>query len=189
MRTWADRFRTLYGAPPAHLLVLLASFAVCGYAGVRLLARDGADVAKWVVGAALVHDLVLLPLYACADWALHKALRLPVRPGRSEPGRTDTGGSVPGGNEPGGSDHGRTGRSAALRLAVLHHVRVPALLSLLLLLVYWPLISGARTHYRAGTDLDPGVFPGRWLLLTAALFAASAAVLALRWWRTLRRAR
>ncbi|MEW1860294.1 hypothetical protein AB0399_07925 [Streptomyces sp. NPDC088194] len=149
-----ERFRALYGASPAHLLILLASFAVCGYAAERLLERDWFDVAKWVVGAALLHDLVLLPAYAVADWALHKALGA---------------------------------RRSGPRNAVIDHVRVPAFLSLLLLLVYWPLISGARTHYAAATALDPDVFLGRWALITAALFAASGAAFALRRWRAARR--
>jgi hypothetical protein len=149
-RTPAGWFRALYGASPAHLLILLASFAVCGYAAARLLERDWFAVAKWVVGAALVHDLVLLPLYAVADWLLHKAF-------------------------------------GAHRLTVVNHLRVPALLSLLLLLVYWPLIDESSPHYRLGTGLNPDVFLGRWLLITAALFAGSGLLFGLRRWRAVHR--
>lgn len=155
-RTPIERFRALYGGSPAHLLILLASFAVCGYAAERLLERNWFDVAKWVVGAALLHDLVLLPAYAAADWALHRALGA---------------------------------RRSGPRNAVVDHIRVPAFLSLLLLLVYWPLISGARTHYAAATALDPNVFLGRWALITGVLFAASAVAFALRRWRAARRPR
>ncbi|MFJ3974186.1 hypothetical protein [Streptomyces sp. NPDC090021] len=62
-------FRRRYGASPLHLLLVLASFALAVYAGVRLLAGDAFGVALWFVGAALVHDLVLLPLYAVTDRA------------------------------------------------------------------------------------------------------------------------
>ncbi|MGJ5949581.1 hypothetical protein [Streptomyces neyagawaensis] len=58
---------------PLQLLLLAGSFALAGYAGVRLLADDWFGVALWFVGAAVVHDLVLLPLYAAADRALVRA--------------------------------------------------------------------------------------------------------------------
>jgi hypothetical protein len=75
-----------------------------------------------------------------------------------------------------------------VRLAVLHHIRVPAFVSLLLLLVYWPLISrDSGPTYRAATLLSPDVFLGRWLLITAALFGASALLLGLRLLRMRRR--
>ena len=57
-----------------------ASFALAGYAGVRLLADDWLAVAVWFVGAALLHDLVLLPLYSAADRAV---VRGPVPSGGS----------------------------------------------------------------------------------------------------------
>jgi hypothetical protein len=153
-RTLAARFRALYGESPAHLLILLASFAVCAYAAARLLERDWFDVAKWVVGAALLHDLVLVPAYGGADWLLHRALRARGRAG----------------------DRGT-------RIAAVNHIRVPAFVSLLLLLVYWPLISKDPVHYQAATALTPGVFLGRWLLITAVLFGVSALLFAVRQWR------
>lgn len=66
--------RRWYGEGPLHLLLLAASFALAGYAGVRLLAGDTWGVIVWFVGAALVHDLVLVPLCAGAD----RLLRLPA---------------------------------------------------------------------------------------------------------------
>ncbi|MFG2335539.1 hypothetical protein [Streptomyces yangpuensis] len=62
-------FRRRYGASPLHLLLVLASFALAVYAGLRLLKGDTFGVALWFVGAALVHDLVLLPLYSVTDRA------------------------------------------------------------------------------------------------------------------------
>lgn len=64
------RLRRWYGAGPLQLVVLLTSFAVAGYAGVRLLAGDWFLIALWFAGAALVQDLVLIPLYSLADRAL-----------------------------------------------------------------------------------------------------------------------
>ncbi len=63
----------------------------------------------------------------------------------------------------------------------LNHVRVPAGLSLLLLLVYFPLIFRiAPEDYAAttGQSLDP--YLGRWLLISGGLFLISAVVYALR---------
>ncbi len=138
------RGRFVIGSP-LHLLLLACSFALAVYAGVRLLAGDWLGVALWVVGAAVLHDLVLLPLYAAADRAVVRGL----------------------------------GRVRRREWAM--YVRVPAALSGLLLLVWFPLISGmVEERYRSATGLPPEVFLTRWLLITAALFAGSALVLALR---------
>ncbi|MFC8566055.1 hypothetical protein ACFUIW_09840 [Streptomyces sp. NPDC057245] len=136
--------RSLTGSP-AQILLLCCSFALAGYAGVRLLDGDWWGVALWFVGAALLHDLVLLPLYALADRAVVRGL-----------------GAV-----------GR--REWAL------YVRVPAAFSGLLLLVWFPLISGrVDERYRSVAGLSPDGFLTRWLLITAVLFGGSALLLALR---------
>jgi hypothetical protein len=137
---------------PLQLLLLACSFALAGYAGVRLLADDWLGVALWFVGAALLHDLVLLPLYATADRAVVRGL--------------------------GAAGH----REWAL------YVRVPAALSGLLLLVWFPLISGmVDRRYRSATGLSPDGFLTRWLLITAVLFGGSALLLALRLRRATKR--
>ncbi|MFJ5833308.1 hypothetical protein [Streptomyces sp. NPDC093089] len=143
--------RRRYGASPLHLLLVLASFALAAYAGVRLLEGDTLGVALWFVGAALLHDLVLLPLYAVTDRAVQHLF--PEIPGQDLP-------------RPG-----------------VNHVRVPLFVSGLLLLVWWPLILGRVDHYTAYTGLPADGFLERWLLITAALFVASAAILVVRRWR------
>ncbi|MEV6678590.1 hypothetical protein AB0N09_17275 [Streptomyces erythrochromogenes] len=137
-----NRFRARYGASPLHLALTLCSFALALYAGVRLLDGDTWGVAAWFVGAALLHDLVLLPLYSVADQGLQSLL--PPR----EPG--------------------------AARGLSTNYVRVPAFVSGLLLLVWWPLILGRVEQFTAVSALPADVFLGRWLLITAALFAGSA---------------
>lgn len=63
--------RGFYGAHPLQLLILLASFAVAGYAAVHLLAEPSWPlILAWFVGAVIGHDLVLFPLYALADRAI-----------------------------------------------------------------------------------------------------------------------
>ncbi|MEU3911480.1 hypothetical protein [Streptomyces sp. NPDC029721] len=152
-------FRHRYGASPLHLLLLLASFALACYAGLRLLEGDTLGVAVWFVGAALLHDLVLLPLYAVTDLAVQKLLGP------------------------------RAGQGTRVPRAGVNHVRVPAFVSGVLLLVYWPLVLGQVGHYTISTGLPADVFLGRWLLITACLFAASGAVLAVRQWNAGRTAR
>ena len=144
------RLRRWYGGGPLHLVLMAASFALAGYAGIRLL--EGGDshlVVLWFVGAALVHDLVLLPLYTLAD-------------------RTVT---------------GALGR----RRGLVNFVRVPALLSGLLLLMWWPLITRHTHRYEPAGGMSPDRFLGNWLLITAALFALSALWLVVRTVRSRRR--
>ncbi|MCZ0982123.1 hypothetical protein O1L60_33275 [Streptomyces diastatochromogenes] len=164
--TVATAFRRRYGASPLHLLLVLASFALACYAGLRLLRGDPLGVALWFVGAALLHDLVLLPLYAVTDLAVQRVLGRGRGRGHGQgQGRAGTGEGRERGNSP---------------RAWINHIRVPAFVSGMLLLVYWPLILGQVGHYTSTTGLPAGVFLGRWLLITAGLFAASAAVLAVR---------
>ncbi|MFJ3667109.1 hypothetical protein ACIPSE_11690 [Streptomyces sp. NPDC090106] len=137
---------------PVQLLLLAASFALAAYAGVRLLADDWFGVALWFVGAALLHDLVLLPLYAALDRALVGGL------------------------------------GAAGRREWTPYVRVPAALSALLLLVWFPLIGGmVDRRYRLATGRSPDGFLAHWLLITAVLFGASALLLAVRLRRATKR--
>ena len=70
---------------------------------------------------------------------------------------------------------------SSLRVLATNHIRVPALISGLLLLVWFPLIFGlSRNVYRANVGLTPDPYLGRWLLVTGLLFGGSAVVLAIR---------
>ncbi|MFI9361585.1 hypothetical protein ACIG5E_11035 [Kitasatospora sp. NPDC053057] len=146
-------FARWYGAGPLHLLALLASFALAGFAVQRLVAVRPLAVVLWFVGAAVAHDLVLLPLYSLADLSVRSVLR-------HRPVPTPT-------------------------VAWINHLRVPAFLSGLLLLVWFPLILGLSEPYEGATGLSEGVYLGRWLAITGVLFGASAVALAFK----LRRAR
>ncbi|GAA4832057.1 hypothetical protein GCM10025787_09060 [Saccharopolyspora rosea] len=64
-----------YGSGPLHLLVLICSFALAAYALVRLFSLRPLEVAIWFVGAAILHDLILLPLYSLADLSARAVLR------------------------------------------------------------------------------------------------------------------
>ena len=74
----------------------------------------------------------------------------------------------------------RAGQRAAPRPAV-NYVRVPALLSGLLLLVFLPAISGkGEPSFQRTSGLTYEGYLGRWLLITAVLFAISGAVYLVR---------
>jgi hypothetical protein len=147
-----DRVRERYGSSVLHLLAVVATLAVAAYAFIAIIARPNAvNVLLWFGGAIIAHDLIAFPLYS-ALWLMA---------GR----RAGLGGE----------------RLDVRRAATLNHVRVPALLSALALVVWFPLILGLSTdRYLADTALSASVYLGRWLLLTAALFAGSAVVYALR---------
>jgi hypothetical protein len=131
---------------PLHLVLLLCSFALTAYAGIRLLEGDTLGIVLWLVGAAVLHDLVLLPLYSLIDRGAQAALRR------------------------------RTGTSPVVdaERGWINYVRVPAFVSGVLLLVWFPLILDQVDDYEALTGLPGGTFLAPWLLITAALFAASA---------------
>jgi hypothetical protein len=137
-----------YGANPLHLLALLGCFALAGYAAARLVPPNPLGVAIWFVGAVVGHDLVLMPLYALADWSAaavirHRAVRFPDIPW-------------------------------------INYLRVPAAMSGLLFLVWFPLILRLRTRYQASTTLSPDPFLWHWLGVTGALFLLSAVAFAVR---------
>jgi hypothetical protein len=134
-----------------QLLALLASFVVAGYAGIRLLAGNPTGVGAWFVGSAVVHDMVLFPLYAGLDAALVLLLRR------------------------------RPALATVAGVRWLNYLRVPVAVSGLLLLVWSPLILRAsEAPYHAASGLSAQPFLLRWLAVTAALFAISAATLAVR---------
>jgi len=158
MRTLLARYRAFYGSRPLHLLTMIAGFALLGYILTVFTPATlwnprvwWQSIAVWFAAAIIAHDLVLFPLYALAD-------RILTTPGDRQRRRR---------REP--------------RVSPLNYVRIPALGSALTLLVFLPGIikQGAPTYFFAtGQTQEP--FLGRWLLLTGAMFAASAVVYAVR---------
>jgi hypothetical protein len=142
------RLTRWYGANPLHLLALLASFALAGYAAVQLVPSRPVGVAVWFVAAVVGHDLVLMPLYSIADRSVLAAVR-----------------------------HRAPAMSA---VPWINYLRVPAGLSALLLLVWFPLIFRLSWHYQYSTNLSPDPFLWHWLAVSGALFLLSAVAYALR---------
>lgn len=146
------RFVRTYGASPAHLVLVLGSFALTWVAASKVLPRDPKGVGLWFLGAVVAHDLVLLPAYSLLD-----------RPFRALSAR-------------------RTGRDGRVGLAVpvVNHVRVPMVLSGLLFVVWFPLILGFPSEFTAITRASTDPYLGRWLAITSILVLASALVYAAR---------
>lgn len=149
----AARIRRAYAANPLHLLALLAAFALTGYV-VTYLVDEPMFVRMliWFAGAVIGHDFVLFPLYALADRSLQAGLRrLWPRPGATPP------------------------------VSPLNYLRVPALGTGLLFLIFFPgILRQGQQTYMDATGQDQQPYLGRWLLLTGAMFAISAVCYALR---------
>lgn len=143
-------FRRLYGSDPLHLIGHLVVFFIAAWAIVQIL--GGGAIVNWIawfVGAALLHDLVLLPLYSVLDRGLGIASR----------GRTDR----------------------RLRVPVINHLRTPAAISGILLIVYFPVILGlSGSNYFNDTGHHLAGYTRNWLLITLGLFLVSALVYAVR---------
>jgi len=102
------RFRYEYGSGPLHALGLAASFALTGYAVLRIAGGPSPlSVLLWFVAAIVAHDLVLLPLYSSIDRIGARVLRparspraispLNQRPGAGAAVRADAARLVPAG--------------------------------------------------------------------------------------------
>jgi hypothetical protein len=138
-------------------------------------------------GAGAAHLLVAGSSFALAGWALAQAFEVLASPANF---LVWLGGAVLAHDLVLFPLYSVIGRSAAsaivpqpsrLRIATLNHLRVPAILSGLTFLIWFPLILGLdpQVFERAsGTSND--IYLERWLLLTAALFGGSGLILAMR---------
>jgi peroxiredoxin len=152
-----SRLLRWYGSSPLHLLAMIGSFALAGYAAAELLPVNAVGILVWFVAAVVGHDLLLMPLYTLADRSVmavfrHQPLKLPAGPWIS-------------------------------------YLRVPAVLSGVLLLIWFPLIFRLPGHFTASTTLPLSPYLWHWLAVTGALFLLSATALALRLGATRRSAR
>ncbi|GAC1444364.1 MAG: hypothetical protein NVS3B26_16190 [Mycobacteriales bacterium] len=143
--------RRSYGAHPLHLLSLLACFAIAGWA--VLQASHGP-----------------LPL-RMAIWFLgaligHDLVLFPLY-ALADRGLST---AVP-----------RRRGKLLTAAGTVNYLRVPALLSGLLLLLFFPLIlRQSEGPYAAASGLNQSPYLSRWLLLTGAAFGLSAVLYALR---------
>jgi hypothetical protein len=154
MSRLAIRFRAAYGSHPLHLLTMLSGFALLAYILTTFkpatLWNPGTwwqSIAVWLAAAVIAHDLLLFPFYALADRVLSAWIGRRATPGRTGPPK----------------------------VSARNHIRVPALGAGLTLLIFLPgIIEQGAPTYHAATGETQQPFLGRWLLLTAAMFAVSA---------------
>ncbi len=154
MAAFLRSWRRFYGENPLHLLSVLGCLALSGYV-VSLVYTDPSAIwlAVWFLGAVIAHDLVLYPLYALADQPLTISRWARRRYG---PGRPPL---VP----------------------AINHIRVPALGSGVLFLIYLPTITGrGEDALRFTSGLSTVGILDHWLLITAVLFLGSAVIYAVR---------
>ncbi|MCG5446076.1 hypothetical protein NIE79_004641 [Micromonospora sp. NIE79] len=158
-----SRFRATYGSSLQHLVVMIACFALTGWVALRIAEEATAGrMLLWFVGAAIAHDLILFPIYASADRVLRGAL--------GRPGHAGTEGQSPVAHH---SMPRRAGQ-APYRPSPLNHIRVPALATGLLFLVYLPgILRQGRETYLAATGQNQHPYLVRWLAITAMLFLVS----------------
>ncbi|OBA83900.1 hypothetical protein A9W99_05715 [Mycobacterium sp. 1164966.3] len=152
-----EYFARHYGSRPLHLLTMVVGFALFGYVLATFkpgtLWNSGSwwqSIIVWFAAAVIVHDLLLFPLYALADRIIGARLR-----------------QLPPHRQP--------------KVPARNHIRIPALAAGLTLLIFLPGIvrQGAPT-YLAATGETQQPFLGRWLLLTAFIFATSAVAYVIR---------
>jgi hypothetical protein len=145
------RFRYEYGAGPMHLVAAVVGLGVSAWALVTVLGLLGRPVN---FARWLAGSVVAHDLLFLPLYSAAGALvALAVLRGRPSP----------------------------LRTAALNHLRVPALLSGLALLVFFPLIlSKAPKTFERATGYSPDFYLGRWLVLSAVLFGLSALVFVVR---------
>jgi hypothetical protein len=160
MRKLTARMKRVYGAHPLQLLTLLACFAFVGYVisvlGPKQLWNSQVwwqSIIVWFLGAILLHDLLLFPFYAVAHRSFEAGL------------------------------HAVTGRLpiTSPRVPPINYVRIPVMASGLLFLMFFPgIIQQGKGSYLRATGLTQQPYLDRWLLITAALFGASAVAYAVR---------
>lgn len=156
------RWRRRYGASPTHLLLHLVGIGLAALALRQAFDPSTAlNLAGWLLGGALLHDLVLLPGYVALDRGLRQ-VGTAIRPRGWPPAGVPFRG----------------------------HLRVPAAIAGAALLVYLPAVLGRAPRGRLlSTGYSLPDYAGRWLMLAAGLLALSALVYATRVARALRVAR
>lgn len=149
------RLRALYGASALNLLVLTASFAIAGaaVAGWFQRPRDVVTVLLWFGAAIVLHDLVALPLYSLLDRIAFGTVRA-------------------GGRRAGGSTTERVDPTA--------YLRIPVILSGVLLLVFFPVIFGLGSGTeRSASGIPESGYLARWLLAVGIVFTSSGVAYAI----------
>jgi hypothetical protein len=155
MRNALARFRDVYGSHPLHLLTLVAGFALFGYVLATVKPMTLWNTHTWWQSIVVWFAVAII----AHDLLLFPLYALVDRV-LSSADRV---------------------RKRPMPVPFVNYLRLPVLGSALTLLMFLPGIieQGAGT-YVAATGQTQQPFLGRWLLLTAAMFAISAVAFAIR---------
>lgn len=146
-----NSFRRLYGSSPIHLAGHLIAFAIVAFAFDQMFSSGG------------VKQLLLWYIGLVIG---HDLIFVPAYIGLDRVARSVLA-RLPAGPRAG--------------VPMINHVRVPVLISGLLLIIYGPLISGlARSWYFSVSGRPLEGFLRNWLLITAALFIGSGLIYVIR---------
>lgn len=155
MPTPTTGFRQIYGANPLHLLAMVGGFALLGY-----LIVTAEPSTLWKPEGSWWKSMAL---WFTAAIVFHDLVLFPVY------SLADRLLGVPG-------KHRRKSR-----VPIRNYLRVPALGSGLILLIFLPdIIEQGAVKYFEDTGMTQQPFLGRWLMLTSIMFGMSAVSYAIR---------
>jgi hypothetical protein len=154
MTDGSSRFESVYGSRPLHLLTMVAGFSLLAYVLITFSPATLWNPRTWWQSIAVwfAAAVVAHDLVFFPLCALADRLLLLGVASRRRP-----------------------------NILARNHIRVPALGAGLTLLIFLPgIVEQGAPAYRAATGQTQEPFLGRWLLLTAAMFAVSALSYAIR---------
>lgn len=148
-------FRDIYGSNPVHLLTMVAGFGLLGY-----LIVTARPTTLWKPEGTWWKSMAL---WFAAAIIFHDLILFPIY---SLADRLLD---------------GPRNRRRQPQVSARNHLRVPALGSGLILLIFLPdIIKQGATKYFEDTGLTQEPFLGRWLMLSAIMFGASALIYVVR---------
>lgn len=197
--------RRIYGRGPAHLVGHLLVIAISAYVlSILFQARfapQPLNLVLWLLGGAILHDAVFLPIFGVANTVLSRVLG--ATDGTSlrdlatgpDPAAADGGSEAAGRTAPAAT--GVASTSAVDREAIpvaaptspdgrravpiINHVRTPIVVSAVLFLVFLPRILDRQPqNFVNALGHAPPDFLGRWLAVSAALVVTSAVLYGVR---------
>ncbi|MGO4442015.1 hypothetical protein AB4Z42_01525 [Mycobacterium sp. 2YAF39] len=149
------RFRDVYGSHPLHLLTLVAGFALFGYVLATVKPTTLWNTHTWWQSIVVWFAVAII----AHDLLLFPVYALFDRMLSSADGI----------------------RKRPMAVPFVNYLRLPLMGSALTFLMFLPgIIEQGAPAYLAATGQTQEPFLGRWLLLTAAMFAASAVAFAIR---------
>ncbi|MDO9352718.1 MAG: hypothetical protein Q7T55_03430 [Solirubrobacteraceae bacterium] len=185
-------FRRLYGRGPFHLIGHVVVIGITAYVLSMMFqarfAPQPLNLALWLLGGAVLHDGVFLPIYGVLNTAFQRATgagdgtSLKALAMGPAPAAVSTGSAEP------AAEADRTPaepqeptRDQRRAVPLINHVRTPVVISAVLFLVFLPRILDRQPqNFVNALGHEPPDFLARWLFVTAVLFAGSAVLYGVR---------